>query len=59
MVTENAVIVLLPDEGADYRAMVALDPTLGAVKWRREASDETEHEHFCRRMIDTRGRCGG
>jgi eukaryotic-like serine/threonine-protein kinase len=38
LVTENAVIVLLADEGADYRAMVALDPALGAVKWRRDAS---------------------
>jgi eukaryotic-like serine/threonine-protein kinase len=37
LVTEKAVIVLLADEGAEYRAMVALDPALGGVKWRREA----------------------
>jgi outer membrane protein assembly factor BamB len=38
LVTENMVIVLLADDAADYRAMVALDPALGAVKWRRDAS---------------------
>ncbi|MGH8638382.1 MAG: PQQ-binding-like beta-propeller repeat protein [Burkholderiales bacterium] len=38
LVTEHAVIVLLADEGADYRAMVALDAALAGVKWRREAS---------------------
>jgi outer membrane protein assembly factor BamB len=38
LVTEQAVIVLLADEGADYRALVALDAALVGVKWRREAS---------------------
>jgi eukaryotic-like serine/threonine-protein kinase len=37
LVTKGVVIVLLADAGADYRAMVALDPALGKVKWRREA----------------------
>jgi eukaryotic-like serine/threonine-protein kinase len=37
LVTENAVLVLLADEGADYRAMVAVDPALGRVIWRRAA----------------------
>ena len=31
------MIVLLADESADYRAMVALDPALAGMKWRREA----------------------
>jgi outer membrane protein assembly factor BamB len=38
LITKDAVFVLLADEGADYRALVALDPALGKVKWRREAS---------------------
>ena len=38
LVMENGVIVLLADEGADYRAMVAMDAALAGVKWRREAS---------------------
>jgi len=37
LITKDAVFVLLADEGADYRALVALDPALGRVKWRREA----------------------
>jgi eukaryotic-like serine/threonine-protein kinase len=37
LITKDAVIVLLADERADYRAIVALDPALGSVKWRREA----------------------
>jgi hypothetical protein len=37
LVTEQDGIVLLADEGADYRAMVALDAALVGVKWRREA----------------------
>jgi outer membrane protein assembly factor BamB len=38
VITKDAVFVLLADEGADYRALVALDPALGKVKWRRDAS---------------------
>ena len=37
LVADDAVIVLLADKDANYRAMVAVDPTLGRVRWRREA----------------------
>jgi outer membrane protein assembly factor BamB len=39
LVTQNAVLVLLADQGADYRALVSIDSSLGRVNWRRAAPD--------------------
>jgi outer membrane protein assembly factor BamB len=35
----EAVFVLLTDAGADYRALVSVDPALGRLNWRRQAPD--------------------
>lgn len=37
VVTQDAVLVLLVDEGADYRALVSVDPALARIRWRRPA----------------------
>lgn len=37
VLTSSAVLVLLADQGADYRALVSLDPALGRINWRRAA----------------------
>lgn len=39
LLTANAVLVLLADQQADSRAVVALDPGLARVKWRQAAPD--------------------
>jgi len=39
VITRDGVIVLLSDQGADYRALVSLDPSLARVRWRRAAPD--------------------
>jgi outer membrane protein assembly factor BamB len=39
LVNEDAVIVLLADQQANYRSMVSLDPSLARTKWRRDAGD--------------------
>jgi outer membrane protein assembly factor BamB len=38
-VTKDAVLVLLADKEANYRALVSLDPTLTRVRWRQAAPD--------------------
>ena len=40
VVTRDAVLVLLADTQADYRALVSLDPALSKVRWRRPAPDK-------------------
>ena len=39
LITGSAVVVLLVDQKADYRALVSLDPALDRVRWRVTASD--------------------
>jgi outer membrane protein assembly factor BamB len=39
LVQSDAVLVLLVDQGADYRALLSLDPELRRIKWRRDAPD--------------------
>jgi len=39
LLREDAVLVLLADEQANYRALVSLDPALGRVRWRQSATD--------------------
>jgi outer membrane protein assembly factor BamB len=39
LITRDAVMVLLADEGADYRALIAIEPSLGRIRWRRAAPD--------------------
>ncbi len=39
LLTASAVLVLLVDQQADVRALVAVDPSLARVKWRRDAPD--------------------
>jgi outer membrane protein assembly factor BamB len=39
MITRDAVLVLLVDGGANYRALVSLDMKLGRINWRRAAPD--------------------
>lgn len=39
LVTQDAVLVLLADQGANYRALVSLDRALGRVNWRKAALD--------------------
>jgi outer membrane protein assembly factor BamB len=39
LVRSDAVLVLLSDRGADYRALVSLDPALKQINWRRQAPD--------------------
>lgn len=39
LVAKDAVFVLLADKEANYRAIVAMDPTLARVKWRMTAAD--------------------
>jgi outer membrane protein assembly factor BamB len=39
VLTQDALLVLLADQGANYRALVSLDTTLSRVKWRRAATD--------------------
>jgi hypothetical protein len=39
VITPNAVFVLLVDSGANYRALVSLDPAVERVNWRRAAPD--------------------
>jgi outer membrane protein assembly factor BamB len=54
VLTKDAVFVLLADKDANYRAIVALDPTLARVRWRQAAPDRwttsrvfaTEHTVF-------------
>jgi outer membrane protein assembly factor BamB len=38
-VTKDAVLVLLADKEANYRAVISLDPTLTRVRWRQTAPD--------------------
>jgi outer membrane protein assembly factor BamB len=38
-VRPDAVFVLLTDGGADYRALVSIDPALRRINWRRQAPD--------------------
>lgn len=39
VLTKDAVLLLLADQEANYRAVVSLDPTLARVRWRQTASD--------------------
>jgi eukaryotic-like serine/threonine-protein kinase len=39
VMTKDAVLVLLADKEANYRAMVSLDPALTRIKWRQAAPD--------------------
>jgi outer membrane protein assembly factor BamB len=39
VLAKDAVLVLLADKEANYRAVVSLDPALGRVKWRQVALD--------------------
>lgn len=39
VLTKDAVLVLLADKEANYRAVVSLDPTLARVRWRQTAPD--------------------
>jgi outer membrane protein assembly factor BamB len=39
LLTANAVLVLLADQQAEYRALVSIDPSLGRVNWRQAAPD--------------------
>ena len=39
VLTADSALVLLADEGADYRVLVAVDLALTGIKWRREAAD--------------------
>jgi eukaryotic-like serine/threonine-protein kinase len=39
LVRKDAIVVLLADKNATYRALVSLDPMLGAVRWRQTAPD--------------------
>ena len=39
LIRRDAVLVLLSDRGADYRALVSLDPALKQINWRRQAPD--------------------
>jgi outer membrane protein assembly factor BamB len=39
LITRDAVLVLLTNKQADYKALVSLDPALGRVNWRRDAPD--------------------
>lgn len=39
LITRDAVLVLLTNKQADYKALLSLDPALGRVNWRREAPD--------------------
>jgi outer membrane protein assembly factor BamB len=39
LVTRDALLVLLTDKQANYRALVSLDPELGRVNWRRAAAN--------------------
>ena len=39
LLTVDAVLVLLVDQGANYRRLVSLDATLSRVKWSRAATD--------------------
>jgi outer membrane protein assembly factor BamB len=39
LVRSDAVLVLLSDRGADYRALVSLDPAVKQINWRRQAPD--------------------
>jgi eukaryotic-like serine/threonine-protein kinase len=39
VVTKDAVLVLLADKEANYRAVVLLDPALARIKWRQAAPD--------------------
>jgi eukaryotic-like serine/threonine-protein kinase len=39
LVTRDAVIVLLADQGANYRGLVSLDPALGRINWRLTPPD--------------------
>jgi outer membrane protein assembly factor BamB len=39
LVRSDAVLVLLSDRGADYRALVSIDPALKQINWRRQAPD--------------------
>ena len=40
VVTNDAVLVLLADKEANYRAVVSLDPALARIKWRQDAPDQ-------------------
>jgi outer membrane protein assembly factor BamB len=39
VLTKDAVLVLLADTDANFRAVVSLDPALGRVRWRQSATD--------------------
>jgi outer membrane protein assembly factor BamB len=39
LVRSDAVLLLLSDRGADYRALVSIDPALKQINWRRQAPD--------------------
>jgi outer membrane protein assembly factor BamB len=39
LVTRDALLVLLTDTQANYRALISIDPALGRVHWRRAAVD--------------------
>ena len=39
IVSSDAVLVLLADQGADYRALVSIDPALKGVRWRQTPPD--------------------
>lgn len=39
VVTKDAILVLLADKEANYRAVVSLDPALARIKWRQAAPD--------------------
>jgi outer membrane protein assembly factor BamB len=39
LLRSDAVLVLLSDRGADYRALVSVDPRLRRINWRRQAPD--------------------
>jgi hypothetical protein len=45
----DGVFVLLTDAGANYRALVSMDPALGRVKWRRQAPDRWSTTRCLRR----------
>jgi outer membrane protein assembly factor BamB len=39
LITQDALLVLLADQGANYRALLSLDTALSRVKWRRPAPE--------------------
>ena len=39
VVAKDAVLLLVADKEANYRAVVSLDPALARVRWRQAASD--------------------